>query len=60
MHKTYLTQKLTAFSKYIFSTNPLALLWNFKKVSGKIRSWDLPIARDVFYHCTILQVEVLR
>ena len=29
-----------------------------KNVSGKIRSWDLSIARDVLYHCTVLQVEV--
>ena len=31
-----------------------------KNVSGEIRSRDLSIARDVFYHCTVLQVEVLR
>ena len=31
-----------------------------KNVSGKILSRDLSIARDVFYHCTVLQVEVFR
>ena len=29
-----------------------------KNISDKIRSRDLSIARDVFYHCTVLQVEI--
>ena len=52
--------KTEQYFKYIFNTNPLAFFMKLKKFSGKIRSWDLPIARDIFYHCTDLQVEVFR
>ena len=53
--------KTEQYSKYIFNTNLLAFFMKLKKkVSGKIRSWDLSIARGVFYHCTALQVEVFR
>ena len=31
-----------------------------KNAPGKIWSRDLSIARDVFYHCSVLQVEVFR
>ena len=31
-----------------------------REVPGKIRSWDLSIARDVIYNWTVLQVEVFR
>ena len=47
--------KTEQYSKSIFNTNLLAFFMKLKK-SGKIRSWDLSIARDVFYHCTVLQV----
>ena len=54
--------KTEQYSKYIFNINPLAFFMKPKKinVSGKIRSRDLSIARYVFYHCTVLQVEVFR
>ena len=54
--------KTEQYSKYIFNINPLAFFYETKKknVSGKIRSRDLSFARDVFYHCTVLQVEVFR
>ena len=59
--------KTEQYSKYIFNTNPLANFYETlkkkkkkKNVFGKIRSRDLSIARDVIYHCTVLQVEVFR
>ena len=53
--------KTEQYSKYIFNINLLAFFMKLKKkVSGKIRSWDLSIARGVFYHCTALQVEEFR
>ena len=56
--------KTEQYFEYIFNINPLAFFFFMKlkkkNVSGKNRSRDLSIARDVFYHCTVLQVEAFR
>ena len=58
---TYI-QTTEAYLSYKLTFEPLAFFMKLKKkyVSRKIRSRDFSIARDVFYHCTVLQIEVFR